>query len=202
MKVSLQLIGVEGRLEWLHNSRLTGFGEPINTERKQVVDMRKTWVVSALLLVMVFVQLCSADCATGAAGELESVAQGLSEDGKSLRETGGNAHELAKALGDIYVAVLVDKIEKAELICHYSARLVSLYVGTKDGAKKDYVADILSTLEMSKPRMEGLLRQITALEKYIPYPPALELINKAKTSIESSIPLIDKAIEAFKSEAK
>jgi hypothetical protein len=171
-------------------------------ERKQVVGMRKTGAVSALLLIMVFVQLSSAKSDTGTVSQLESVAQGLSEKGKSLGETGGNAHELGKALGDIYVAVLVDKIEKAELICHYSARLLSFYVGTKDGAKKDYVADMLSTLEMSKPRMEGLLSQITALQKYIPYPPALELIKKAKTSIESSIPLMDKAIEALKSEAK
>jgi hypothetical protein len=171
-------------------------------ERKQVVGMRKTWLVSALLLVMVFMQLPSAKSVTGAASQLESVVQGLSENGKSLRETGRNGHELSKALGDIYIAVLVDKIEKAELICHYSARLISFYAGTKDGLKKDYVADTLSTLEMSKPRLEALLKQITALQKYIPYPPALELINKAKASIESSIPLIDQAIEVFKSEAK
>ncbi|MBW1897286.1 MAG: hypothetical protein JRI47_09535 [Deltaproteobacteria bacterium] len=164
--------------------------------------MRKTGVVLALLLVMVFMQLSSAKRATGSISQLESLAQGLSENGKSLRETGGKTHELGKAIGDIYIAVLVDKIEKAELICHYSARLISFYVGTKDGAKKVYVADILSTLEMSKPRMEGLLKEITALQKYVPYPPALESINKAKASIESSIPLIDQAIEAFKSEAK
>jgi hypothetical protein len=170
--------------------------------RKQGVFMKKASVAVVLLWVMAFPQLCLAESAKGTGDQMAALAQGFSENHKSLKETRVQMFELGKALGDIYIAMLVDKTEKAELITHYGASLISFCAATQDAAKKDCAVKTVSLMEESKKRMNGILKELLATQKYVPYPPALELIGRAKAGMESSLGLMDKAIAAFQACAK
>jgi hypothetical protein len=168
---------------------------------KKGVGMKKAYSVSAFLFVMVFSQVSFAGDSKETSGQLESLAQRFSENDKNLGEIAGNMFDLGKALGDIYLAVLFDKIEKAELITHFSGRLVSFYADTKDAAKKSHGADTISTLEKSGKRMQGTLKEVLATQKFVPYPPVVELVDKAKAAMELSIQLIDEAVGVLKAQA-
>ena len=127
------------------------------------------------------------------------MAQGFSEEEKNLRETRGQLWQLFKALGDNYIALVLYKLEAVEVLCDYEAHLVSSYEDTKDSAKQDYSKKAVVALELAKKRMNQALKGIQELRTYIPYPPALQQMDKAKASLETSIGLTGDAIGTFQS---
>lgn len=165
--------------------------------------MRKVWVSTVLLVVMVFFQQAAVQCKREPmVNKLESLSHRFSEQEKGLRETRVALWQLFKAFGDNYIAVVVYKLEAAEVLCNYEAHLVSSYAGTTDSAGKDYVTRALAELNMAKKRLDQGLEAIQEMRSYIPYPPVLEQMDKANTAMQSSMALTDEAIAVFRSLAE
>jgi len=164
--------------------------------------MRSAWILPALWLVAIFPQGSSAQSGTGAAAQLESLVQRFSDHEKDLRSTRTELWELGKALGDNYIPIVVYKLEVSEVICHCEAQLISFYADIKDSAKPDYVKKTVGALEAAKKRMAYSLKGIEESRALIPYPPALQLIDRAKASLESSLILMDDAVGALHSASR
>ena len=159
--------------------------------------MRKGWVVAAFLFVVAFPLFLCVQEGTAAPSQLELLAQRFSDTEKDLRETRVELWELGKALGDNNISLVVYKLEVAEVICHFEGHLISLYPDTKDSARQDYVNKTVAELSAAKKKMGETLKGIQEIRTYIPYPPALQMMDKAKASIESSVGFMDDAIAAF-----
>ena len=164
--------------------------------------MKKAWILFVLLSVVAVAAQASASSNTVPSDKFDSLAQGFSEEEKNLRETRGELWQLFKALGDNYIALVLYKLEAVEVVCGYEAHLVSSYTDVKDSAKQDYSKKAVAELEMAKKRMNQTLKGIEELRTYIPYPPALQQMDKAKGSVEASIGLTDEAIGTFQSLTK
>jgi hypothetical protein len=164
--------------------------------------MRKAWIVFVFFLFLICPPQSSAKSDTGSSSKLDSLAQGFSGEEKNLRETRTEMWQLYQALRDNYLALVVYKLEVTEVLCGHQAQLISFYGDTKDSAKKDYAAKVISASELAKKRMQQSLKTLEEMRSYIPYPPVLPLMDKAKTSIESAIGLLDDTNGAFRSLAK
>lgn len=161
--------------------------------------MRQARVLVAFLSVVVFPLFFCAPGSTAAPNQLEVLAQRFSGMEKDLRQTRAELWELGKALGDNNIALVVYKLEVAEIVCHLEGHLISFYPSAKDSARQDYVAKTVAELTAAKNKLSETLKAIQEMRKSIPYPPALQMIEKAVASIESSMALTDDAMGTFQS---
>ena len=90
---------------------------------------------------------------------------------------------------------LIMIIDNIVTICNYEANLLQLSKFVEGKRKKRYFVWSGNRLEDTKNKMDSLFNIIQSNQKYVTYPPSVQLIDNAKEPIQSSIRLLETCID-------
>ena len=93
---------------------------------------------------------------------------------------------------------LIMIIDNIITICNYEANLLQLSKFVEKKRKKKYFLWSRNRLEETKSKINNLFKIIQSNYNYIGYKPSLQLIDKSKEPIQSSIKLLGNSLDILK----